>query len=362
MIPTDKPTCIGAICKAVSLSVLACALASCSGEDTEEIREPLVRPVKLLTPSLPSGLKTSRYPGTVEAAQFAELSFQVSGKIEEIPVKSAQHVNEGDLIASLDQRDFKSNLAAAQAAFRNADEQYQRANRLLESNAIAISTLEQRKKQLDSARSQFDVAQKALEDTVLRAPFSGYIARLPGRENQSVSAGTVIAKLTGKQRAEIVIDLPARVMADWQNMENTTARVILDAGDGTPIEAVFKSADLIADSVSQTYAVKFGFKSEEEYLILPGMAGTVELTSSRPVEPGQSKVSLPLSAILTDGSSKFVWVVDDDTMRVSKRAVNIVDGIGGSIIVTEGLGGDETIAIAGASFLAEGMEVRPWTD
>ena len=362
MISTSKPSCIGAICKAVSLSVLACALASCSGGDNEETRGPVVRPVKLLTPSLPSGLKTSRYPGTVEAVQFAELSFPVGGKIVKIAVESSQQIGEGDLIASLDPHDFNSKLAAARTAFRIADEQHRRAVQLFDENLIAGSVLEQAEHELDSARSQFDLAQKALEDTILRAPFSGYIAQLPVRENQTVSAGKVVAKMTGKQGAEIVIDLPASVMAYWQAVEDASAKVILDAGDGIAMDAVFKSADLIADSVSQTYAVRFGFKSVGEYLVLPGMVGTVELTSNRSAEPGTAKVSLPLSAILTDGSSKFVWVVDDDTMRVSKRAVNVVDGIGGSVVVTEGLEGDETIAIAGASFLAEGMEVRPWVD
>jgi len=71
---------------------------------------------------------------------------------------------------------------------------------------------------------------------------------------------------------------------------------------------------------------------------------------------------VPLSAILSDGAARFVWIVDQDSMTVSKREVTVSDGIGETAIVTEGLEMGETIATAGASYLAEGMQVRPWTE
>jgi hypothetical protein len=49
-------------------------------------------------------------------------------------------------------------------------------------------------------------------------------------------------------------------------------------------------------------------------------------------------------------------------MTVSRRDVTVADGIGETAVVTEGLAIGETIATAGASFLADGMQVRPWTE
>jgi multidrug efflux pump subunit AcrA (membrane-fusion protein) len=69
-----------------------------------------------------------------------------------------------------------------------------------------------------------------------------------------------------------------------------------------------------------------------------------------------------LTAILSDGTARYVWIIDQDSMTVSKREVTVADGIGESALVTEGLASGETIATAGASYLAEGMQVRPWTD
>jgi RND family efflux transporter MFP subunit len=157
--------------------------------------------------------------------------------------------------------------------------------------------------------------------------------------------------------------VPASVIARSQEAENRKAFVLLDAAPDTRIEATFKSASLLADSTSQTYAVTFTFDPPGNLVVLPGMHATLELSQARWTTDSQSqRVSVPLSAILSDGTARYVWIVDQDSMTVSKREVTISDGIGESAVVTEGLAMGETIATAGASYLAEGMQVRPWTD
>ena len=127
---------------AASLTVIACS------SDTEETsREPIVRPVKVLTLSAASDLETSRYPAVVSAGRFGELSFQVSGLVEEVAVVDAQEVEAGDLIARLDQRDFISNVTSATSQFRSAEDEYQRTLRLAKQDAVAQSVLQQRESQ-----------------------------------------------------------------------------------------------------------------------------------------------------------------------------------------------------------------------
>lgn len=345
------------------LSAALVVITSCDGDNTGQTREPAIRPVKMIALAAASNQETSRYPAVVSAAQFSELSFQVGGLIEEVAVSDAQQVNKGDLIARLGQRDFKSKLASARSQFKNADEEYQRAVRLAEGDAIARSALEQRKSQRDVAKAELDTAAKALEDTELQAPFSGVVAQVPVQERQNVSAGELIAAIIGKGALEVSIDVPASVIAVSQEVENTSAYVILDAAPDDPLEATFKEANLLADTASQTYSVTFTFEPPESLVILPGMNATVELSGTRRSETiATNRISIPLSAILSDGNARYVWVVDQDTMTVSRREIIVAEGIGETATVTEGLTLGETIATAGASFLADGMHVRPWTD
>ena len=317
----------------------------------------------MVTLNAATEVQTNRYPAVVDAGQFAELSFQVGGLIEEIAVIDAQMVDGGNVIARLDQRDFQSQVQSARAQFQNAEEEYQRGVRLAAEDAIARSVLEQREAQRDIARAQLDSAEKALEDTVLRAPFGGAVAGVPVRERQTISPGQLVASLIDVSSLEVTIDLPARVVAESQEVGDRDASVILEAASDSRIEATFKEANLLADTASQTYAVTFSFEPPENLVILPGMNATVELSGARrSTDAATDRISVPLSAIGSDGMSKYVWVVDQESMTVSRRDVTLVDGIGEYAIVTEGLATGETIATAGASFLADGMQVRPWSE
>ncbi len=183
------------------------------------------------------------------------------------------------------------------------------------------------------------------------------------RSRETVSAGQPVAALVSVGALEVTVDLPARVIAESQEVEDRGAFVVLEAAPSTRIEATFKEANLLADTASQTYAVTFTFEPPGNLIILPGMNATVELSSARRSETAVgSRISVPLSAIVSEGDSTHVWVVDQDSMTVSKREVTVADGIGEYAIVTEGLVSGEVIATAGASFLAEGMQVRPWTE
>ena len=169
--------------------------------------------------------------------------------------------------------------------------------------------------------------------------------------------------MIGGDVLEVTVDLPARVIAESQEVEDRGAFVILEAAPDSRIEATFKEADLLADTASQTYGVTLTFAPPPNLVILPGMNATLELDSARRSETtAANRKSVPLSAISSDGASTYVWVVDEDSMTVSRREVTVAEGVGEFAIVTEGLTAGETIATAGAAFLAEGMQVRPWTD
>ncbi|MDX1335134.1 MAG: efflux RND transporter periplasmic adaptor subunit [Gammaproteobacteria bacterium] len=354
---------VSRIAPMVALLFSVFLITSCGSDDTEQAREPAVRPVKMITLSSASDARIAKYPAVIDANTFSDSSFQVPGLIEEVAVVNAQQVEQGDLIARLDQRDYKSQLASASSQFNNAEDEYQRAVRLYEQDAIARSVLEQRQSQRDVAKAQLDTAEKALADTVLRAPFAGVVVQVPVRERQTVSAGEVVASVMGRGKLEANFDVPASVVARAQETEIQASFVILDAAPKDKITASFKEANLLADSASQTYKVTYTFEPPKNLVVLPGMNATVEIISKSKSEAAETqRISVPLSAIASDGESKYVWVVDQETMTVSRRNITVLDGIGEMAVVTEGLALDETIAAAGASFLADGMQVRPWIE
>lgn len=118
----------------------------------------------------------------------------------------------------------------------------------------------------------------------------------------------------------------------------------------------------MADPVSQTYELTFNFTPPEHLIILPGMNAIMELGyTSMDADSQDGHVSVPLGSIFSDGEQQHVWVVDTNTMAVSKRSVVVEDSIGEDLTVTQGLQPGDTIIGAGASYLSDGVKVRPWT-
>jgi len=336
-------------------------LTACGEAEVDGPRTAAVRPVKLLTVGAAAADESRRYPALIDAAQSFELSFQVGGMIEEVLVIESQEIDEGATIARLGSRNFANDLASARAQFDNAEEEYQRAVRLAAEDAIATSVLEQRETQRDVALSQLDSAEKALADTELVAPFSGVVANLSASRLENVQPGQPVATLISADVLEAIIDLPAAVLAQTPTRTNSSAHVLLAVAPNVRIPADFTEANLVADATSQTYSITFSFSPPEDLIILPGMSATVELSSTLD-GISDSRVSVPIAAVGSDGEGQYVWVVDEESMTVSRRDVTIEPGIGENVVVIEGLVNGETIVGAGATLVSEGLQVRAWTE
>lgn len=351
-----------------ALLLAATTLSACDTFQSEAAAAPLPRPVKLILVDGATTDRTRSYPAVIKAADQTELSFQVGGLVQELPIKEGDEVLKGTLIAQLDQRDFRNQLSSSRAQFDNAEEEYQRAASLAIDGVISQSDLERLRSQRDIARAQLDSAEKALSDTAIRAPFDGQIASLNVRRLQSIKSGDPLATFISSNSLEAVINIPSNAIAGIpRDVEERRARfpvhVTLDAIPGKQFKAFFKEAEAIADAASQTYEVAFLFERPEDVLVLPGMNAIVEISDFPSAGAGdQSGVSVPLTAISSDGDKLFVWVYDVEAMTVSQRLIETAAGVGETLLVTSGLDAGETIVAAGTSYLSEGMVVRPWTD
>lgn len=335
-------------------------LWGCSDRE-EAPKKEVVRPAKLEVVAASSNLRQFSFPAVVEASRTAELTFQIGGQINELSILESQEVDKGQIIARLDQRDVRNNLAQAKAQHENAVAEYERAERLFGQNAISKSVLDARLTARDVAKAALSTAEKALSDTVLKAPFSGHISKVWAEQYQNVQAKEPIVSLQSEE-VEAVFDVPGTIMARIPQLDFVDTFVTLDAQPGVEIPAVFKEASGQVDASSQTYEVRFTFLAPESLLILPGM--TANITSNFIVNDAPdiltSGIAVPLASILAEGDQRYVWVVDPDTNKISKRSVSVQSDVGVYVTVVEGLEGGETIVSAGVSFFHDGMTVREW--
>ncbi len=345
----------------VSSAVVA-ALVGCGADETAPTVQP-VRPVKLLEVGVSNNEKNVSFPAIIAASATSDLAFSVGGSVAEVLIEEGQGVQQDQVIAKLDQRNYKNDLAAAQTQYDTAQAEYRRAKKLVVENAIARNVFEQRKTQRNVAQTTLDSVKKALEDTELRAPFAGVIADLQIDQFENVSPGSVVAVVQSTGAAEAVVQIPASLVANSENLQPIETNVALDAAPGVMIPATFHSAAGQADQSTQTFEVKFAFTPPEGLLILPGMTGTVKgRVKVLGDEVSANQMLVNLSAIGSDGDERFAWLVDPEKMTVTKRTITVGSSIGEQLVVLDGLVAGDTIVGAGMSYLHEGMQIRPYEE
>jgi RND family efflux transporter MFP subunit len=328
-------------------------------KEKEKVTEDIARPVKLMTIESDQTEQQMSYPGTVRASQRVDLAFRVSGPLIELPIDEGQKVEKGQIIARILPRDFETELASRKARTLEASQQYQRYRDLYIKKQVSKADFDKYKAQYDIAKAREKEASDALDDTNLRAPFSGVIAKRYVENFEDVQAKQPIVSLQDISYIEILIDVPELLMAQLRKRGSRVAFAQFAAAPGEEYALELKEFSTQADPKTQTYQVTLSMPAPRNVNILPGMTATVVGRTLGDEEDNIGAV-IPALAIFSDqGGIPHVWLVNENTMTVHARKVTTGELTGtDSILVIEGLNPGDMIATSGVNNLREGMKVK----
>lgn len=358
----DKGTRMKKAVAMMAATGIACLLGSCSKPAPPA--PDMVRPAKLFTVGGAAAAFANSFPGSVRAFDEAELSFPVAGTVIELTVKEGQELKAGDLVARLDDRDFQSAVDAAKAQIKLAQTQFDSQDELYKKGVIAKNDLDKAQRDLDVAASKLAQTQKALGDTVLKAPYGGNAAKRYIESGQNVQPKQAVLLLQDITRLKITINMPEQNVASGQRvslddaMKKVRAIATFPTLPGRTFPLALHECALTADPDTRTYAATFTMPSPTNASVIPGMTVSVSLDSS--AAAGAFSKEVPVAAVFTAPSgTTCVWVVTKD-MTVQQRVVALGEMERGSVRVISGLEQGETIVAAGANELTEGIKIKAY--
>lgn len=317
------------------------------------------RPVKTIVIGDNQAGDYRRFPAVIDAIQKADISFRVSGKIQKILVKEGDVVNKGQVLAELDQTDFKITLKDRQASYDTAKANYDRAVSLVKKGAISQADHDNIRAKYHTAKANLDAAKQELIYTKLTANFDGMIAKRHVENFEEVILSQTIFSLEDISSLKIKFDVPENLMI----IMNRTAKgkrglhAVFDNISDRKFPLSFLEASTKADPNTKTFKVTLKMDTPENYNVLPGMTATVFAELFPSESKSISMISLPVSAVISNNEKQAtVWVVDEKTMTVNPRSVTPGLMVG-DIMQVDGLNPGERVVIAGASFLRNDMKV-----
>lgn len=367
--------------------------------------------------------------GSLVADEVSNIAPKVAGKISNIAVNIGDFISQGAVVAKIDDRDARLELASAQASvkqavaavrqaearlglspngsfnastipevraanaayeqakaeLRQAQINEQRYRELVESGDVAMITYEQfrltrdtaqtrvnsAKEQLDAqinnarqsnqqiksaeasveaARTNVQIAEQAVADTVIRAPFSGFISAREVAVGEFVSTATVIATLlrTNPMKVQMQVaeaDVPSVVIGRSVSLE-------VEAYRDRRFSGVVTAINPAVDATSRSAIVEASIDNGDNAL-RSGMYATARITK----EGGSVGVFLPKSAIYNHAATQSfrAFVIEQGIAKL--RVIQLGPEEGDSFQILTGINADETVATSNLDQLYEGAKV-----
>jgi RND family efflux transporter MFP subunit len=330
--------------------------------------------------------------GYVVARRQATVASKITAKMVELDIEEGDQVKAGQIIAKLDdtniraalnqagaQLEFaKASLAETQVNLVNAQRDYDRQKNLLQSHFVSQAAVDNAQTTADALRAQLatqhsnvavveramSVAERNLDDTIVRAPFSGIVtvkAAQPGEMVSPISAGggftrTGIGTIVDMDSLEIQVDVNENFINRVRSNQQASAK--LNAYPDWQIPAHVIAVIPTADRSKGTVTVRIAI-DQKDARILPEMGVRVSFLADPSQEPGGKPtvgVNLPSNAVQGSGATGTVFVVHGDT--VERRAVRLGAGSSDSTTILSGLAAGERVAVGDFTLLKDGAKVH----
>lgn len=345
----------------ISIAITACT------EKPEIVEQ--IRAIKTITVSEATTEQIRKFSGIVHATDSANLSFEVSGRMVAVKVDIGNRVKKGQVLAVLDKEPYRlavdaaqAELVRAKAQIINTEAEYKRQERVYRQGAGAKSRLDSARYNYDAAKSgvkyqvtRLNLAKRNLRKTTLRAPYDGYIAWRSVEPHEEIKTGQKVLEINAKGTMEVQLAVP-ETMIHRLNI-GVPVSVTSPTLPGKSVKGRITYVGSAATKAN-AFPIKVGLIDPPAKLS-PGM--TAEVIFVLKTERQETGYVIPIQAFLPGNESEqwYVFVYDPKTSAVRKTVVKGDSDVQNNMgIVYEGLSTGDIIAVAGVSFLADGMKVK----
>jgi RND family efflux transporter MFP subunit len=371
-----------------ALLALPCA-ASCKEKDDKNAFVPPPPPeVVVATPIQREVTRYLKYTGLIEPSASVDLRARVPGFLESIHFQLGQIVKEGDLLFTIDKREYQAVLDRAEAAVRSqeatltgASNDAELARDLADQKAgpeidaiIKGARRDAVAADLAVAKAQRDKAKLDLEFCEIHAPITGLITKnyadagnLVGRDGP-----TLLATLVCTQPVYVSVDVnEADVLAVTRKLKQQGGLAVdgrlrgqIEPGQWLPVELALRDEEEFAtagvvdyvapelDAATGTMEVRARFENANGFLA-PGLFARLRF----PMEKSLSLV-VPEAALLSDMQGRYALIVNRDNV-VEPRRVELGTQEGDQRIVTTGLAAGDRVVVRGVMRARPGAKVTP---
>lgn len=328
--------------------LISCIFTSCHNNTENETH---LRNVIITRPQFQSKEKFTLYPGIVEEGASINAAFMAEGKINKVNFKEGDRVRKGQLLALLDDSDYRIGVAQLETQYNQMTKEKERMDAMFEKHNIAPNDYEKFVTGYEQLKLQLDMVKRKHDYTHLYSPANGYISTVYLHEGELVGAGTPVFNIVDDTKLMVSVDLPVSLYLEKDKISGAVGSVP-GINKSIPLNILSFTPD--ADN-NMLYRMKLSIPSSYAKDLTAGMNITVMLSTS---EDNRLESLIPSRAIFSEEGKDFVWVYNANDSTISRHQVEIEGTPRGKMSVVKGLPDGVDIVETGVKQLYEGEKVK----
>lgn len=289
--------------------------------------------------------------GNARANESVDISTKISNIVTAVKFRDGERVQRGQVLVQLDDAQARADVAAAQATLAESESLYNRSRELLNTQALSKSSFDQLEATLKANRARLSAANARLEDTVIRAPFSGRVGLRRVSVGTLISPGAVITTLDDTSIIKLDFSVPENFVSSLR--EGLSVRATAPAFPGRTFAGKVSSIDSRVDMTTRSVTVR-ALLSNEDGALKSGMFLNVLLANDE-----RAALVIPEEALTPEAERQYVFVVSDG--KAQRREVRIGGRTPGRVEIVTGLAEGDTVVVEGTQKVRDGSAVTAIT-
>jgi membrane fusion protein, multidrug efflux system len=292
-----------------------------------------------------------RAVGTIEADEIVQVVSEVNGIVRSLPFTEGGAIRKGHVIAQLDDREIRADAERTTALKTQEASNYERAKKLVETQAISTQELETARADYAVAEANEALANARLDKTRITAPYDGLIGRRRVSPGAFLKFGDLITEIARVDVMKVAFAAPERYVGRMRVGSSVT--ISAPAYPGETFRGRVSVVDPMLDPRTRTIQLVAKFPNPGRRL-KPGMSADVAVAISERA----GALLVPDEAVFAEGNQVFVYKVNPDS-TVARAAITIGARDSSEVEVLTGLASGDRIVRAGHQKLFDGAKVMP---
>jgi RND family efflux transporter MFP subunit len=288
-------------------------------------------------------------PGVARPWKSLEVVAEVAGRIMEKKADDGSAVDRGDVLAVIDQRDYRNAYESARASHDTALLNQQRFEALSKKQFITQTQLDDISAQVKTTRAAMETAKLDLERCIIRSPMAGMVDRTHIEEGSFLGVGDPVARILQMDTLKIEVGIPESDVPTVRHLKQFDMTV--DALGGKAFTGEYHYLQKTTDSLARLYNLEIRLENPD-HEILPDMFVRVAIVKNR----DEQGLGVPMYSLITRGGRTGVFVANQDTARFVPVETGFQDGW--KIQVVSGLSPGDQVVVVGHRIIEDGESVQ----